>query len=345
MKSDFFDGRYRKMFQPWNLSGGLRQNEPEAYGAYEQGHVDGTLHARYSTMLGSGSRDTTRRFSGKRTDYPMFRQQLLRDFHLLWESDPYILLQKIANSVTDPVYEHIKSARVVRDPREGLNQIWSILEDLYGDPRGLLDNAIRDIKWDKESISSKVSSLQMHRTKLCNLKCIAESINMSSELNRPKLLFRIVECFCPFLFTQFMQKNQDYTVWQFTTIMKFLDEQIVNLQFKEGHTYDISTIISEDKSNKKPQGNFAERYQNVRTNSMQAASSELCDPSKGKQHSTKQDNQEASGRSNYHQRKKPPEGCAIHSTQSHATIECRQFLEKNEEQRSSSEERGYVFIV
>ena len=44
MKSDFFDGRYRKMFQPWNLSGGPRQNEPEAYGAYEQGHVDGTLH-------------------------------------------------------------------------------------------------------------------------------------------------------------------------------------------------------------------------------------------------------------------------------------------------------------
>ena len=37
MKSDFFDGRYRKMFEPWNLSGGPRQNEPEACGAYEQG--------------------------------------------------------------------------------------------------------------------------------------------------------------------------------------------------------------------------------------------------------------------------------------------------------------------
>ena len=61
-------------------------------------------------MLESGSRDTTRRFSGKRADYPMFRQQLLRDLHLLWESDPYTLLQKKANSVTDPVYEHIKSA-------------------------------------------------------------------------------------------------------------------------------------------------------------------------------------------------------------------------------------------
>ena len=149
----------------------------------------------------------------------------------------------------------------MRNPREGLNQIWSILEDLYGDPRGLLDNAIRDIKWDKESISSKVSSLQMFRTKLRNLKCIAESINMSSELNKPKLLFGIVECFCPFSFTQFTQKNQDYTVWQFTTIMKFLDEQIVNLLFKEGHTFDISMIISEDKSNKKPQDNFAKWYQ------------------------------------------------------------------------------------
>ena len=42
----------------------------------------------------------------------MFRQQLLRDFHLLWESDPYTLLQKIANSVTDPVYEHLMSSLV-----------------------------------------------------------------------------------------------------------------------------------------------------------------------------------------------------------------------------------------
>ena len=73
---------------------------------------------------------------------------------------------------------------------------------------------------------------------------------MSSELNRPKLLFRIVKCSCPFLFTQFAQRNQDYTLWQFTTIMKFLDEQIVNLQFKEGHTSDISTITSKKKSNK-----------------------------------------------------------------------------------------------
>ena len=128
------------------------------------------------------------------------------------------------------MYEHIKSAWVVRDPREGLNQIWSILEDLYGDARRLLDNAIRDMQWDKELIPSNVSSLQMYRTKLLYLKCIVKAINTSSELNRPKLLFRIVECFCPFSFTQFTQRNQDYTLWQFTTIMKFLDEQIVNLQ-------------------------------------------------------------------------------------------------------------------
>ena len=96
MKSDFFDGKYRKMFQSWNLSRAMepRQNEPEAYGAYEQEHVDKTLHARYSTILGSGNRDTTRRFNGKRADYSMFRQQLLRDFHLLWESDPHTALKK-----------------------------------------------------------------------------------------------------------------------------------------------------------------------------------------------------------------------------------------------------------
>ena len=98
-------------------------------------------------MYEVGNGEANRRFSGKRSDYPMFRQQLLRDYSLLWESEPYSLLQKIANSVTDAVYEHIKSAWMMRNPREALDRIWEILEDLYGDPRGLLENAIQEIKW------------------------------------------------------------------------------------------------------------------------------------------------------------------------------------------------------
>ena len=93
--------------------------------------------------------EPNRKFSGTRSDYPMFRQQLLRDYRLLWASDPYLLLQRIANSVVDGVYEHIKSAWVMREPQEALDRIWEILEDIYGDPRRLLENAIQEIKWGK----------------------------------------------------------------------------------------------------------------------------------------------------------------------------------------------------
>ena len=58
---------------------------------------------------------------------------------MLWNTDPYVLLQRI---VTDSVYEHIKSAWIMRDPQKALDHVWEIFEDLYGDPRGLLDSVI-----------------------------------------------------------------------------------------------------------------------------------------------------------------------------------------------------------
>ena len=76
----------------------------------------------------------------------MFGQQLLRDYHLLWESEPYILLQKIGNSLSDSVYEHIKSAWIMKSPHDALNSIWEILEEIYGDPRGLMETALVDVK-------------------------------------------------------------------------------------------------------------------------------------------------------------------------------------------------------
>ena len=74
-------------------------------------------------MFDLGSRDANRRFNGKRSDYPIFWQQLVRDYAMLWNSDPYTLLQKIAISVNDAVYEHIKSAWVMRNPQDALERI------------------------------------------------------------------------------------------------------------------------------------------------------------------------------------------------------------------------------
>ena len=52
IKSDFLDSRCRKMFQPCNLLGaGYLVKMSQRLMGYEQGQVDGTLHARYSTTL------------------------------------------------------------------------------------------------------------------------------------------------------------------------------------------------------------------------------------------------------------------------------------------------------
>ena len=133
---------------------------------------------RFTPMFEAPGKESNRRFSGKKSDYPMFRQLLLGDYHLLWESDPYLLLKRVADSVSDNVYEHIKGIWVMRNPHEALNRIWEILEDLYGDPRELIETAIQDVKWANGSLASKEASMQAYRTKLRNLRSIAGSINM-----------------------------------------------------------------------------------------------------------------------------------------------------------------------
>ena len=120
----------------------------------------------------------------------------------------------------------------MRNPQDALERIWEILEDLYGNPRGLLDNAIRDVKWERGSLASKVSSLQSYCTKLRNLKSVAISIGLEEERSRPKLVFRIVDCFNPVLYAQFTNENREWKRWQFHKVLSFLDEQISNLQFK-----------------------------------------------------------------------------------------------------------------
>ena len=144
-----------------------------------------------------------------------FRQQLVRDYHLLWEWEPHILLQKIAHSVSDSVYEHIKSDWIMRSPHEALNSIWKILEDFYSNPRGLIETALLDVKWNKGSLSSNASSLQTYRTKLRNLKSVALSIGKLEELSRPKLVFRIVDCFIADVASRGIRPKQkkEYQLW------------------------------------------------------------------------------------------------------------------------------------
>ena len=296
------------------------------WGEYERRNLEERLYARYSRMYEIGNGEANRRFSGKRSDYPMFRQQLLRDYSLLWESEPYFLLLKIANSVTDAVYEHIKSAWVMRNPREALDRIWEILEDLYGDPRGLLENAIQEIKWQTGSLLSKVSALQCYRTKLRNLESVASSISMAAELSRPKLLFRIVDCFNPALQAQFAQEYRDCRQWTFEVVLEFINRQICNLQFRESHSYDISAIIDEDETSKAHRKSYFERKQTkARANNLQVAIKETNRslPKNDAHNVVSQNLRKACNESN----------CVVHPLAQHKTIDCRQFLNKTIKER------------
>ena len=136
----------------------------------------------------------------------------------------------------------------MRNPQEALNWIWEILGDIYRDPKGLIETAIQDVKWAKGSLASKVASMQAYLTKLRNLGSIAESINMLEELSRPKLLFRIVDCFNADLYAEFAHENKDFRKWKFDMVLEFLDEKLDNFKFKKHNLYDISTIIGDERS-------------------------------------------------------------------------------------------------
>ena len=64
------------------------------WGEYERGNLEERLYARYSRMYKIGNGEANSRFSGKGSNYPMFRQQLLCDYSLLWESDPFLCYKR-----------------------------------------------------------------------------------------------------------------------------------------------------------------------------------------------------------------------------------------------------------
>ena len=319
---------------PWQARKQEANNNP-VEPAYGVGQLNSRMNSIYFPMWSVGQRDFTRQFGGKRSDYPMFRQQLLRDYEMLWNTDPYALLQRIVNTVTDSVYEHIKSAWIMRDPQEALDRVWEIFEDLYGDPKGLLDSVIRDIKWDKECLVGKVPLLQSYCTKLRNLKSIAESVGMSNELSRPKLIFRIVDCFSPALYAQFAHEYKEMTAWRFETVLMFLDDVIANLQFKDRHTYDISTFIGEENSsssNKKlsiRRKTSAYRLNNLQGQKLSTAVSQLsAQHSPGKTMSVDKQNKCQSSTTF-----QTSNLCRIHPLARHKTIDGYEFLKIDVKER------------
>ena len=66
----------------WNVSGEPRETHSGKYD-YEQGQLGGRLRAKYFRLFKMGSKETSRKFSGKREDNQVFRQQLLRVYRRL----------------------------------------------------------------------------------------------------------------------------------------------------------------------------------------------------------------------------------------------------------------------
>jgi len=157
---------------------------------------------------------------------------------------------------------------------------------------------------------------------------------MASELSRPKLVFRIVDCFNPLLYAQFAQENRDLKRWRFEMVLWFLDEQISNLQFKERHAYDISAIIGEEREpsgRKRTDG--TKGYNPARLNNMQHTG----DSASLSSHTSDHPAQESGRKSSKLTQSPKSDSCIIHPISSHSTIECKEFLKKDVEER-----RGFV---
>ena len=319
------------MAYPWKNTGAKPEEGRLGMDELGCGQLSGRFYSRYASNLGGGlsGKEGQRRFSGKKSDYPMFRQQLLQEYNLLWSSDPYTLLQRIANSVSDSVYEHIKNAWIMRNPQDALDRIWEILEDLYGDPNGLLENAIQDVKWEKGSITNKVTQLQAYRTKLRNLQSVALSIGRENELSRPKLIIRILNCFNPTLHAQFLHEHKNFTAWKYETVLQFINEQLCYLQYVERQSYDLSVMISDDKA--RGLRSKIGLKTNKRINSVESCTSQEC---KRKDHCGQfETKMERLGPRPTKNSSISQAICVIHPWASHDTMECRQFLQKNVEER------------
>ena len=116
---------HEHMAYPWKNTGAKPEEGRLGMDELGCGQLSGRFYSRYASNLGGdlSGKEGQRRFSGKKSDYPMFRQQLLQEYNLLWSSNPYTPLQRIANSVSDSVYEHIKNAWIMINPQDALDRI------------------------------------------------------------------------------------------------------------------------------------------------------------------------------------------------------------------------------
>ena len=291
---------------------------------YIHGRLDGQLNARYMAMFQAGRHETDRKFTGNLDDYPMFRQELQHHYELLYHSEPRTLLKKIANSISDDVWYYIKSAWINRDPWEALNAIWQILEDQYGEPRKLLNHSVKQVL-NQNGIMLTTSSLTSCRAKLRNLKALAQSIDCEKEIEKPKLLIKIVDTFQLALKTKFETDNPNPQRWSFSVILDFIDRQVETLRYRERHLMDISSVIEAEKpktSDKKPR--------TVKTYGVQ----EKVDTTVS---------EEAGSTAPPATKEKPR--CELHpSSDTHDMADCRIFKAKTDkERRTMAKEKGRCF--
>ena len=88
LRDEFLDLSFCRPTHPWKQMAEGEEHENYRSNAYELESLAERL--RYATIFGVSCKNG-RKVSGKKSDYPMFRQQLLKDYHAYWKSDPYLL--------------------------------------------------------------------------------------------------------------------------------------------------------------------------------------------------------------------------------------------------------------
>ena len=117
-------------------------------------------------------------------------------------------------------------------------------------------------------------------------------------------------------------------MWQFKTVLCFLNDQIANLQFKERHSRDVSTIIGQEKdASCRKKAYSAGKSSAVRINNVPHS------PSYSDRKSSRNQVVRSKGPNEPAKKDLKPDPCCIHPLADHKTIECAQFIEKKIDER------------
>ena len=117
-------------------------------------------------VAGNLAQDKAVKFSGRKADYPMYHQALIRNYEQFTETEPSTLLNNIQCTCVGEALEQIRHTFTLPNPRQSLSDIWTTLEEVFGDPHAIMRELIRKIVRKERSLPVEEEKLLKYRSQM-----------------------------------------------------------------------------------------------------------------------------------------------------------------------------------